>query len=180
MKSGARPVLSSYNYETGMIGPYKVPIAIEYKPQDAQKSSVQNYRVYRALLSDDSAIAAFNNCNNTIVVVCRNHMYTVPTVDNPSKMEQKAIRDFSFKEPIYVPSYKHIGYVKTYPQCKAVYEFPWQLIQDVNTGEIWEYENVRLDCVPVENPPLSLYKALIDTDYKAAYIDSATGDYKFI
>lgn len=132
------------------------------------------------MLKDDNAIAVFNNCNNTIVVVCPNKMYTVPVVDKPTKKEEKALREFTFDKTIELPQYRHIGYIKTYPKCKAVYEYPWKLIQCISDGSIVDYQNNTLEGTPLENPPYSLYKELINTEHDAVYFDLDTAQIKYL
>ena len=42
------------------------------------------------------------------------------------------------------------------------------------------FEDVKLECEPAIDPPLSVYKKLIETDYRAVYVDSVTGDLHYI
>ena len=76
----------------------------------------------------------------------------------------------NFETNLNVPTYKHVGWIKTYQDCKAVYSWPWMLIQDVATGDVWDFDG-KIEGEPLENPPLSLYKELINTEHRGIYFD---------
>lgn len=76
-----------------------------------------------------------------------------------------------FDKPLDIPTYRHVGYRKTYPKNLSVYHYPWYLLQDVKTGEVLDFEHVVLQDVLVE-PHVGLYKSLIDTPHDAIYYDT--------
>lgn len=181
MTCGSEIVESSFDFDTNSIGPIKIPISLSYVPEESQSNKFFMYRFYEEMLSNPEALAVFNLNNYCLVVVQPMYMYEVSyhkMIDRQySKLE---LVDWVFTKPLQLPTYAHVGYVKTYPKNWAVTIDPYKLIEDTATKELWGFKekikgNVQL------NPDLSLYKALYDNaDAKAVYFDLDKGCPQFI
>lgn len=169
MTFGSRIVQSFFDYDTSTIGPYTLPVKINYDTSSSQGNSFSVYRFYELLNKHEDALAVFNNNNYCFCLVFKDCLQMVPY--RPSDIKPGAsLPVINFETNLPVPTYKHVGWVKTYQDCKAVYSWPWKLIQDIDTGDIWDFEN-KIEGEPLENPPLSLYKQLIDTEHRGIYFD---------
>lgn len=169
MQLGGEIVKSFYDYDTSKIGPFEIPIKFQ-PPEKEMSDGFSLYRYYEVLLKDDEAIACFNNANYSFTVIRRNYIYQVPYSKFHKPQKGDMFSSFFLDKPIQAPTFKHIGYVKTYPECKAVYHYPWYLLQDTSTGKAWGMKD-EITGNPMENPPVTLYKALIDSPHKAVYFD---------
>lgn len=117
----------------------------------------------------DKVLAVFNNGNYCFAVITEQTVELIP-YDKTEIYKKYNLPIFQHKTPIQLPNYSHIGFEKTYQECKAVYSWPWYLLGDLDTGQIFDYE-CKLSGTPLVDPPLSLYKYLLDTDYDAVYYD---------
>ena len=166
MTFGSEIVESFYDYDTHMIGPYYLPVDIHYDTESCQGNAFSVYRLYEVLNDDEKALAVFNVNNYCFCVVRKDHIRMIPY----SYSDHMNLPAWDITPFIQKDTYKHVGWVKTYQKCKATYTWPWKLIQNVNTGEVWSCVE-KIKGTPLENPPLSLYKSLIDTPYKGVYFD---------
>ncbi len=53
-------VPSSYDYDTQTIGPYTLPVHIDYAQEYCNGDRFYKYKYYQALLQDENALAVFN------------------------------------------------------------------------------------------------------------------------
>ena len=177
---GSRIVQSSYDFEKQQIGPIKVPVKLNYIPADSQRNNFCMYRFYEEMLKNPNSLAVFNLNNYCLVVVERTCMYEVSYLKVTEKRFSKLeLLDWTFSYPIDLPIYNHVGYVKTYHNCWAVSQYPEFLVEDTVTKNLYGFEE-KLQCSPVVNPPLSLYRELINSDAQAVYMSSVDGLPKFI
>ena len=179
MMFGGEIVQSSYDYDTQTIGPYHIPIEVHYDIDSAQGNAFPLYRYYELLNIDEEALAVFNVNNYCFCLVRKDYIYMVPFSANEAKHKRLQLPEFKLSKPLLVPTYRHVGWVKTYQQCKAVYTWPWKLLEDVNTGEVWSFKE-KIKGEPLINPPLALYKYLIETDHRGVYFDIAQNKPVFI
>lgn len=172
---------STFDYDTGIIGPYVVPVPIVPDMSMMSKNTPSMVRMYEIMLSDDSILAVFANCNRTYIAIHANKLehHSLCRGEVTSK-EKRMLTQIPFKSSIKSNHYNHIGWVKTYQKCKEVYTFPYRLIQDINTGIIPYYNNVTLECTPKVNPEVTIYKELLKTEYTAVYQDALTGELHYI
>lgn len=157
-----------------MIGPYKVPNGPSFS-EDAQQSNPFAHYMFYKLMLDDADILAVFNVNNYCFGILRKNIFFMRFYEESEKQLPAYIID----PPLNLPNYQHIGYVKTYPKCKTVYHYPWYLIQNADTGEVPGYGNININN-PLVNPPLALYKALLNTDCTGVYFDMTKGVPVFI
>jgi hypothetical protein len=170
MTFGSEIVESFYDYETHTIGPYTVPLNISYNQGSCQGNAFSMYRYYDTMMKDEEALAVFNVNNYCLCVLHKDYIRMIHVQPAFSKSGQKPLPAFNITPPITVPEYKHIGWVKTYQKCLAVYTWPWHLIQNKITGEVWNFKD-KISGRPLENPPLGLYKELVETDHRGVYFD---------
>lgn len=148
---------SSYNYELNQIGPYKFIAPIPYlKKYHIEHAEPSRYYLYEAILGNPNALAAFFT-SNTYVAIVYPHKITYVGCYNNELIEYK------FETKLEVPKLEHIGYVKTYCECKTIATLPYKLMYNKETQlaylrDVW----VPLQGNPVLNPPLSLYKELLE------------------
>lgn len=180
MKSGGKIVQSFYDFDKQQIGPYHVPIPLNYVPEMSTCNQFMIYRFYEELVKSHDALAIFNINNYCFVVVERYRVYQVAYSKVADTTRHKLeLLNWVLPEPLNVPVYNHIGYIKTYHQCKAVSQYPTYLLQDATTGEVLDF-NEKLDGIPLVEPPLSLYRELIESDAKAVYFDTVSNKPKFL
>ena len=177
MAYGGKIVQSFYDYDTSTIGPYKLPIQLHYS-LEGSSNSFSTYKFYELLNKYEDALAVFNNNNYCFAVVYVDKLVMLPMYQSDLK-GKKELPILMFEKNLDVPTYKHVGWVKTYQDCKAVYTWPWRLLQDTQTGDVWDFKD-KLEGEPLENPPLSLYKCLLDTDHRGVYFDTKKGEPVFI
>lgn len=128
------------------------------------------WRFYDMMNRYESLLAIFNNNNYCFVAITADCVEFVPFFESDRKYGTQALPMFPITPPMSLPKYQHVGWVKTYQECKAIYTWPWKLLGDLDTMQVYDVEG-KLDGMPLVNPPLSLYKYLIDTDYTAVYFD---------
>lgn len=175
---GSRIVESSYDYATSIIGPYKLPIVIHEPEIISQGVAVSVYNFYQLLNKYEDALAVFNNNNYCYCIVFKDRLEMMPFSPNNVKRGD-TFPTLHFENNLPVPTYKHVGWVKTYQSCIATYTWPWKLILDEATGEVWDFSD-KIEGAPLENPPLSLYKCLIDTNHRGVYFDTKLNKPVFI
>ena len=127
------------------------------------------------MLNDSKALAVFNVNNYCLCVVTRTYAYQVPATDTP----HLDLVSWMFKEPLNIPVYEHVGYVKSYHDCLAVSQMPNRLIRQVASNKVEDFTET-LECEPMVNPPISLYRELLTSDAKAVYMDANTQQPKFL
>lgn len=165
-RCGAKIVRSSYDFDTGMIGPYKVPISLPYVHENAGHSMFHEYNYYQALLQDEAAIAVFNLNDYCLCVLTPTRLYqTVLQID--TKLE---LLSWDFHCSIVKERYQHIGYVRSYHDCLAVSQYPTYLIREVNS-QLAEDFTTPITGKPLVDPPLALYKELLNSEAEAIYYD---------
>ena len=166
--SGDTIVKSSFDYNTSTIGPYTLPIKVNHIPTE-NVNKFREYKFYEVMLNDPQALAVFNVNNYCLAVLTRYAVYQVPPRDG-MKLD---LVNWVFKEPLKFPVYEHIGFVKSYHECLAVTQMPTHLIRKVASNKAEDFTET-LQCNPVVNPPLQLYKELLNSDAKAVYMDAVT------
>lgn len=176
MTFGSEIVEASYNYDSRTIGPYTLPVDIHYDLESCQGNAFSLYHYYDVLRKDEEALAVFN-VNNYCFCVVHNEYMRMIEVGN--KYSERVLPSWRFDRPLNPVPYKHIGWVKTYQNCKAVYTWPWKMIQNTETGDVWSFKD-KIVGTPLENPPLSLYKKLIETEHKGVYFDTTSNMPVFI
>lgn len=169
---GAEIVQSTYDYDTRTIGPYTIPIDIQYNGALQEGNAFSMYKFYEVFNEDPEAIAVFNNNNYCFCVVHRDKVIMRPYIYKDVLYRKNTYPIIEFKEPLQLPNYVHIGWVKTYQQCKAIYTWPWKLLMDVDTGCIADTD-IKVIGTPALEPPLVLYKELINTDKTGIYYDTS-------
>lgn len=178
--SGGEIAESTYDFDTQTIGPYRIPIALSYVLESNNGERIDHYRIYEELLNNPKAIAALNLNNYCIVVIEPTYIYEV----NPfSKLVAHQIKldlvHWNLPARITTRQVRKIGYIKSYGTCKAVSQYPYCLLQDLSTMEVIGFKE-QLASTPVVEPPLQLYKELINSDAKAVYMDSVSGAPMFL
>lgn len=157
-------VESSFNFDTSTIGPYKIPITLPFH-YDYISKQLPKYRFYEEMLKSREALAVVDINGSFFAIIEKTRCYLVSASDGL----ECNIR--TFDTPLDVPDYRHVGYRKTYPKNLSVYHYPWYLLQNVETGEVLDFEHAVLQEVLVE-PHVGLYKSLIDTPYDAVFFDT--------
>lgn len=147
---------------------YKVSPKLMYIEEKCKVDAFNRYKYYQYMQKNEAALAIFNINNYCFGVVTQTHFFEEPYDSSVPESEMVC-----YEQPITLPPYTHIGYCKTYSKCKAIYHWPWYLLANLQSGVIYDYA-ATLGAEPVVNPPLSLYKELIDTDAKAVYLDKQT------
>jgi len=179
MTFGSEIVESFYDYDSQMIGPYKVPIEIQYNADSCQGNAFSKYTFYELMNKEEGALAVFNVNNYCFCVLYKDAVRMKHYTVGDLSYNKKELPCFSIEPPLDVPEYKHVGWVKTYQKCIAVYTWPWKMIEDTQTKTVWGFKDKLLG-EPLENPPLSLYKELISTEHKGVYIDKNTNQVMFL
>lgn len=175
MRSGAKIVQSSYDYDTHRIGPYMLPFHIDYIEECCNGDIFHLYQYYQALLADDSALAVFNVNNYCLCVVQRYRAYETDL--NPvSKLE---LLEWTYGQLGGYQYFAHVGFEKSYHDCLAVTQFPTSLLRAANDKNAYSYEDA-FDGVPLENPPYALYRTLVNSEAKAVYFDVVSHQPKFL
>lgn len=179
-RCGGEIVQSFYDFDKQQIGPYKIPIKLNYIPERSCYDVFEKYRYYEELVKSFDALAIFNINNYCFVIIERCRVYQVPYSKTADTTRHKLeLLSWNLPEPLDVPVYNHIGYIKTFHKCKAVSQYPTYLVQDAVTGEIPGFTE-KLNGVPLVDPPLSLYRELINSDAKAVYFDTISNETKFL
>lgn len=168
---GSKIVKSFYDFDTHKIGPYTCPININFNEEDQKNNSIPLRKFYQLFREQEDALAVINNANYCFVVLHTNYV-TFEPIDSYDIKTKEQLPVYDYHKNLTVDTYKHVGFIKTYQECKAVYQWPWYLVQSVTTGEV-PYIKDKILGEPLVNPPLSLYKELINTDYNAVYFDLA-------
>lgn len=167
---GSEIVESFYDFETKKIGPYTIPIDIQYKEDKSAGNAFSIYRYYDLMQKRTDLLAIFNNNNYCFVALTQTSVELLPYHNSDLYYKRNGLPFYPLDTPITLPKYQHIGFVKTYQKCLAIYTWPWKLLGDIGSGVVYD-SDCKLSGTPLENPPLSLYKYLIDTDFDAVYFD---------
>lgn len=175
MTFGSEIVESSFNDEEQCIGPYHIPVEIHLDKRLAQGSSIPRYKFYERMQYEKDALAVFNVNNYCIAVLSKDGMHMIHT----SAKDTEPLPSYCFDPPMPIPEYEHIGFVKTYQKCKAVHTYPWYMVRVVGSNEAVGFKD-EIKGRPLLNPPLSLYKELVDTNYNGCYFDTITNKTIFI
>ena len=173
---GSKIVEGSYDVEHRRIGPYIIP-------DDAPAGilpDVGNYLMpvscyYAAMQNINGALAVVQICNDEVGVLTPHSFYLIvkPNVSGGHQELYETI----LRNPMQVPEYRHIGYIKTWQRSQLVYQYPWYLIQDMS-GTVVDYNVTIADNVVVD-PPLTLYRELIHSEHEAVYM-LTDGTIKFL
>lgn len=170
---GGEIVESFYDYGTQSIGPYHNPVEVHYNAELSSGNSFAKYKYYQIMNEDEEALAVFNVANTYFGVLRKDRFYERKFLDDSLIRGRVLLPDIIFDTPINIPTYRHVGWIKTYQKCKAVYTYPWKLLQNVETGEIDGFD-VKISGDPIIDPPLTLYKELLNTDSRGVYYDLVT------
>ena len=127
----------------------------------------------------EDALAIFNDNNYCFVILTRNQVLFEPYAIGDRQRRGNTYPEFNILQPLNIPEYTHVGWVKTYQKCIATYTWPWKLLYDASSNNIVD-SLTPVKGVPLANPPLSLYKSLIDTEFDAVYIDSLSNEPVYI
>lgn len=176
--SGARIVESSYDYDTHMIGPYKCYVDIA-PPEKISNNQTSWHTLYDLLVSNEDALAVFDNNYTTLVVIYYN---AIDVIIQHAAMADKHPELAHHYDVSNLPpqiQYRHIGYERTELKCKSVFIQPYHLIQNPENNIIMGF-GVTPDDEPVVNPPISLYAELTKTNHKAVYLSKNTGNPIFL
>ena len=171
---GARIVQSTFDFETGTIGPIVTPLRLACIESETF-NKFPLYKFYQAMLADETALAVFNVNNYCLCVITRNGAYEVAATDTP-KLE---LAQWSFREPLKLPIYEHIGYIKSHHDCLAVSQYPTFLLREVGSNKAVDFETPIVGN-PTIKPKLALYKELIQTEAVAIYFDESTQQSKLL
>lgn len=162
---GGKIYKSSYDTETMMLGPYHLPNTFYFGGDPAENFEWAS--LYAMMQRDKDCLGVFDDMGKGFFVVYPTYMHLVYKEENRTVGSV----EFTYTYPdIRLSHYIHIGYEKTYQECKAIYKYPDYLLYDTKKGVIVGYDK-PLEAAPLVNPPLSIYKDLIDTDYDAVYLD---------
>lgn len=176
MRSGGEIVQSSFDFDTSTIGPYHIPVKLNYVPESSIVNNIPLYRFYQEMVKSGQALAIFNVNNYCLAILERTCLYEIAPFPSQTKLDLVA---WNFSEPITSVVYNHIGYVKTFHKCKAISQYPTYLLADSVTGKIPDFTE-QVEGVPLIDPPLSLYRELINSDAKAVYFDTISNKPKFL
>lgn len=104
------------------------------------------------------------------------HTLCLRAPNGDTVLDNEELPLWNFEKPLPLPEGKHIGYIRTYDRSKVVYHYPWYLYYNEQFKRFLDvrFSRCEVEGVPMENPPLSLYKELLNTEYNAVYIDSIT------
>lgn len=145
-----------YNFPSDMLDlnlgedkPYHIPDSVFY-------SMMQLY---------SDALAVFEVRGDELAILTDQllHLLVKPNIEAISKKTYT----FRHKNPIIHKTYKHVGYIKTYQPSFLIYQWPYYLLQDTD-GKIVDYDVVVTEQLQ-EQPPLAIYRDLINTEYDAVY-----------
>ncbi|MCM1218888.1 MAG: hypothetical protein NC548_30770 [Lachnospiraceae bacterium] len=168
-------VPSSYDYDKQCIGPYTLPLDLPYISEYCNGDRFHRYQYYTALLQDEKALAVFNVNNYCLCVVRKDMAYETDLGLNP-KLE---LLQWAFTNVLNVPLYEHVGFIKSYHNCLAVTQLPTYLIRVMGSKKACDFED-DFDGAPMVNPPLSLYRELVNSEAKAVYFDTTSNQVKFL
>lgn len=166
MSSGSTIVQSSYDYEEQRIGPYVVPVKFNYVPTGGTENAIPVYRFYEELLANDRALAVFNLNNLCLCVV---YQHCVVQVSIAKNQPEPGLMQWTFQNPIVVPTLRHVGFIATKPECLAVTIPPYHLMVN-GMGTLLDGFG-KLEINALENPPYSLYKELVSKGADAVLFD---------
>ena len=168
---GTEIIKSFFDYETNTIGPYMLPIKVHEHSNAYNGNSIAEYRLYELMQNDKDLLAVFNNNNFCFCLVYADRLQMKPFFNKDLESKKYSFKTLYYPQPLKLPTYRHIGYMKTYQDCKAVYCYPWYIVQNVETGEIPGFKD-RVSGEPLVDPPLVLYKELLShREYKGVYYD---------
>lgn len=167
---GGEIVKSFYDFDTQTIGPFSIPIDLYYDVELSQGNMVNEGCLYKTLLEREDILAIFNLNNFCLVCVTPKFIYEV----NKDGTFNGDLIEWPLLMPVEVPELEHIGYIKTYQENLSVSTIPYYLFRNKKN---------KIDCTdevvtgsPLVNPPLQLYKSLIDTaeNVHGVYFDIKT------
>lgn len=172
---GSEPVETSYDYETGKVGLFYCPIKLTPNAHSEIVNTIPLHCFYRLLQNHKDAIAVWNVNNSTIAILTPETL-SLRAPNGDTVLDGEDLPLWRFDNSILLPEGKHIGYVRTYDKSKVVYHYPWYLYYNAQYNRFLDarFSGCKVEGVPMTDPPLSLYKELIATDYNAVYLDSIT------
>ena len=157
---------STLDLYTNIIGPYKIPYPLPWNPDTANSKATDYVRLYELLLDDPDALIAFDYCSMSYVTVSQNQIRFYPRLTGSTNIS----RSFDAKylvSAMKIDMFEPIGWIKTYPKYKEVYQAPYYVLRNINTGELPDFPGVKLDFEPKGGPELQDYKELLSTSHKA-------------
>ena len=139
------------------------------------------YRFYEMMQKHEDALAIFNNNNYCFCLLFQDRIEMHPFyLKDALETRKNTFPIIYFDVPLKIKQYRHVGYCKTYQECKAVFVHPWYMMQEVGTKTACGFET-EITGEPVVSPPLSIYKELLKhPEYKGVYLDSVTQQPVFI
>ena len=172
---GSEPVEVSYDYDTGKVGPFHCPIKLIPDTHFETVNAIPLHRFYR-ILQDNRDVIAVWNVNNSTIAVMTSYTLSLRAPNGDTELDGELLPVWNFDRPIVLPEGKHIGYIRTYDKSKVVYHYPWYLYYNEQNKRLLDarFSSCQVDGIPMENPPLSLYKELLNTEFDAVYLDSIT------
>lgn len=166
---GAEIQKGCYDYESHSIGPYSFVAPIEYiQKYHIEMPEPDLHFLYKMLLGHPQALCVFFT-NNTYVAVVTEKSIIYTNVYNGND-----VIPYTFQEPLKVLKLVPIGFVKTRTDCVSVATLPYQLFYSMEYKCVYfKNEWVQLSEIPSVNPPVSLYKDLLEnSDAEGIYADS--------
>lgn len=157
---GGEIVKSFYDFDTRSIGPYTLPVDLYYNVQASQGSIIPEYIMYKVLLSSSDILAVFNLNNSVIACVTEYMLREVGSNGLPDK----DLPALAFSSPVRKPKLESVGFWKTFQENLTVTTLPYLMFRDIDTGII---DGTQIKCPDniVVEPPIQLYKLLVDTSY---------------
>lgn len=168
-------MISSYDYDTRMIHGIDTQIELIGDKDTGMNNSIPIFRFWELMQKNRDAIATWNVNNGTIALLTNNFLY-LRNLDGSGHMGNEELPVWKLPNPIQPVFGVHIGYVRTIDKTKLVYHYPWYLFYNPATRQFLDerFAGETLIGEPKVNPPMSLYKELLDTDCNAVYVDSLT------
>lgn len=174
---GGEIVQSTYDFETHRLGPYLIEGAppLFYNDSYTKADIIEPAQLYNTLQAFPDAIACFNANNAWVFAITKTHQFMCNPTGNPKNRPNNKM----FPIKVNSKDYYAVGFVKTYPKCKAAFNLPYYLLMDASTGILVDYD-VKLPQKPVVNPPYSLYRSLVNTEHDAIWMDSASNQIHYL
>lgn len=175
MTFGSEPVEALYDYGARRIGPFRTQIEILFDHEASPLNTIPICKFYAILQRNPDAIAVWNVNNSTIAMLTKTQLY-LRTPDGGSHFNNEPLPIWNLPMSLMVPEGKHIGWVRTYDKTKVVYHYPWYLCYNEESKRFLDcrFAKEEVKGKPKPNPPLSLYKELLETPYNAVYVDEET------
>lgn len=150
---------SFFDYDTSMIGPYKIPMELGYNPILSQGTKGYEYMLYKLVNNSKSMLAAFL-ANNTYIICLDQFGFHERKLDG---LYNEKLLHVRFPQPMQIPNVRHVGYWKTYTHCLSISELPWHMFLDMETGTVCGTNGLKIPYATFD-PDICIYKELITKD----------------